>query len=296
MGCAVIRICYEDFSAGTHDVTGGLHGKAECCARGVTVYLVPGITACQRRAVIRRLRQEASRGLSPELPLPQLAVALGLAWVRSAARIASGMVRLHPAVTLLPGAFVVALMALFVVVSADRPGIAPTPGLSGAEAAARGRVGPPVAGSADSRVLPYVVATTDGGGRAIGSEPHHGTVLPVVAVAAADNDTRRHRDRHPAGPHAPHGPGVLAGQSLTRRPLAGLRWSTDWYACPHGQPASRRRASSRGSAWAAASPGRGWAAARSRGGWHACRRWKTGAMLATPPYTTHFPGPRALAW
>ena len=121
--CVVICIRYKDFSAGTHDVT-GLHGRAERGPHGVTVYLVPGLTACQRRAVIRRLRQEASRYVGPALPLPQLAVALCLDRVRSAARIAGAIVRLHPAVTLLPGALVAALMALFVIASADGPGLA----------------------------------------------------------------------------------------------------------------------------------------------------------------------------
>jgi hypothetical protein len=116
MDCAVIRICYENFSAATHDVT-GLHGKAERCARGVTLYLLPGLTTGQRRAVIRRLRQEASRSCGPPLPLPQLAVAVGLDRVRTAARIAGAIVRLHPVVTLLPGAFMVAVMALFVITS-----------------------------------------------------------------------------------------------------------------------------------------------------------------------------------
>jgi hypothetical protein len=119
----VICIRYKDFSAGTHDVT-GLHGRAERGPRGVTVYLIPGLTAGQRRAVIRRLRQEASRYVGPALPLPQLAVALGLDRVRSAARITGAIVRLHPAVTLLPGVLVAALMSLFVIAAADGPGLA----------------------------------------------------------------------------------------------------------------------------------------------------------------------------
>jgi hypothetical protein len=119
----VICIRYKDFSAGTHDVT-GLHGRAERGPRGVTVYLIPGLTACQRRAVIRRLRQEAGRYVGPALPLPQLAVALGLDRVRSAARIAGAIVRLHPAVTLLPGALVAGLMAVFVIASAGGPALA----------------------------------------------------------------------------------------------------------------------------------------------------------------------------
>ena len=87
----------------------GMYGRAEGCARGARVYLLPGLTAGQRKAVIRRLRQEASRGFGPPLPLPQLALALGFDRVRTAARIVGAMVRLHPAVTLVPGAFVVAI-------------------------------------------------------------------------------------------------------------------------------------------------------------------------------------------
>jgi hypothetical protein len=82
----VIRIRYKDFSAGTH-AGAGLHGRTERCAGTVTVYLLPGLTAWQRRAVIRRLRQEASRGFGPPLPLPQLAIALVADQVRTAAGI-----------------------------------------------------------------------------------------------------------------------------------------------------------------------------------------------------------------
>src|ERR1700745_3462773 len=111
--CAVIRIRYKDFSAGTHDVT-GLHGRVEPCVRGATIYLLPGLTAWQRRAVIRRLRQEASRGFRPALPLAPLAIALSLDRVRTAAGIIKAIVRLHPAVTLVPSAFVVAIAAVFI--------------------------------------------------------------------------------------------------------------------------------------------------------------------------------------
>ena len=120
--CVVICIRYKDFSAGTHDAT-GLHGRAEQGPHGVTVYLVPGLSACQRRAVIRRLRQEASRCVGPALPQPQLAVALGLDRVRSAAGVTRAILRLHPAVALLPSAFVAVLMTMFVIASADGPGL-----------------------------------------------------------------------------------------------------------------------------------------------------------------------------
>jgi len=122
----------------------GLHGRAERGPHGVIVYLVPGLTACQRRAVIRRLRQEASRYVGPPLPQPQLAVALGLDRVRSAARITGAIVRLHPAVTLLPSAFAAALMTLFVLASADGRGLATGQRAGLADAAAAGPAVPQV--------------------------------------------------------------------------------------------------------------------------------------------------------
>lgn len=50
------------------------------------------------------------------------------------------MVRLHPAVTLVPGAFVVAMAALFVVAAGDRSGIAPGARVGLADAAVSGSV------------------------------------------------------------------------------------------------------------------------------------------------------------
>jgi hypothetical protein len=161
----VIRIRYKDFSAGTHDAT-WLHGRAERCPRGVTVYLVPGLTACQRRAVLRRLRQEASRGFGPALPLPQLAVAIGLDRLRTAARVAGAAIRLHPAVTLVPGAFAVALMALFVLASAGGSGITPAPPGSLAQAAAVGQTRAPGADRAGRRLVRVTAAA---GGVGLGS-------------------------------------------------------------------------------------------------------------------------------
>jgi hypothetical protein len=116
----VIRIRYRDFSAGTHTIT-GLHGVARHRAGGVTVYLVPGLTVRERRAALRRLRQEASRGFGPPLPLLALALALCADKLRTAAGTGAALIRLHPAVTLLPGVFVAAVMTLFVLASAGRP-------------------------------------------------------------------------------------------------------------------------------------------------------------------------------
>ena len=123
MGATVIRVRRRDFASGSHKIA-GLQGIAERVPRGVTIYLLPGLTSRQRRAVIRRLRQEASRGCGPELPPAQLALALLLDRVRGALGLAAAAVRLHPGTTLLPAAFVATVMTLFVLVSA---GVGPVP-------------------------------------------------------------------------------------------------------------------------------------------------------------------------
>jgi hypothetical protein len=156
--CAVIRIRYKDISTGTDQAT-WLHGRTEDDARGVIVYLVPGLTSGQRRAVIRRLRQEASRGFGPALPLPQLTIGLALDRVRTAARIAAAIIRLHPAVTLLPSALVAGVLTLLVLASASGPGL--TPGLPGgiAQAAVDGSVQPVGPGPALARMTSALAAS-----------------------------------------------------------------------------------------------------------------------------------------
>jgi hypothetical protein len=128
----VIRVRRRDFVSGSHNVT-GFQGIAERLPHGVTIYLLPGLSSRQRRAVIRRLRQEASRGCGPELPLAQLLIALFLDRVRGALRLAAGAVRLHPGTTLLPAAFVAAVMTLFVLASGAVPAV--RPGLAAAQSA-----------------------------------------------------------------------------------------------------------------------------------------------------------------
>jgi hypothetical protein len=190
---AVIRISYKDFSAGTHDVT-GLHGRAERCAHGVTVYLIPGLTVCQRKAVIRRLRQEAGRGCGPELPLSQLAIALGLDRVRTAAGIARAIIRLHPVATLVPGAFVVAMMTLFVFAAADRADYA-SASSTPQEATAAGGISAQAAGQQLVRARVAALAAA-----AVAVTAVAGTACPGAAAAAGTGSGPRLAGRnHPAG-------------------------------------------------------------------------------------------------
>ena len=137
----MIRIRYRDLAP-------GLHGKVERCARGVTVYLLPGLTGKQRKAVLRRLRQEASRGCGPGLPMPQLAVALGADWIRTNLKNAAAVVRLHPAGSLLPVAAACVLMTLFVMAAPVRIARVPGGGPGGSPAVRGGASAParPVAG------------------------------------------------------------------------------------------------------------------------------------------------------
>ena len=179
----MIRIRYRDFSAGTHDFT-GLRGVARQDGRGVTVYLIPGLTAGERRAVLRRLRQEASRGFGPPLPLFAFAFALCADRVRTATGTGVAIIRLHPAVTLVPGALVAAVMALFIFASAGRPvdftpgpqvhGLALSPGAGAGQIGGRRQASP----GQDRRLFAIDSlgpARGDGGGQPLGlGNPAHG--------------------------------------------------------------------------------------------------------------------------
>jgi hypothetical protein len=205
----VIRIRYKDFSAGAHD-RAGLHGKAEGCARAATVYLLPGLTAWQRRAVIRRLRQEASRGFGPPLRQPQLAIAIGADRVRTAARIVTAIVRLHPAVTLLPSAFVAAMMTLFVIASGERPGI--TSGTRGGLAAAAAVSGSTARTESAERARAWVaqVAAVEGsGGVDAGTWSGCPPVVTVTPWPPSVGQLACHRLAARAAPPTAHLPGPL---------------------------------------------------------------------------------------
>lgn len=113
----MIRIRYRDFSAHADEVT-WLYGRAERSGGGTVIYLQPGLTPAQRRAALRRLRQEASRDLGPPLPPVQLRAAIAVDRVRATFGTVGAVIRLHPAAALLPAA----LAALCVLAVAGGPG------------------------------------------------------------------------------------------------------------------------------------------------------------------------------
>ena len=233
MAAAVIRVRRRDFASGSHKVA-GLQGIAERVPRGVTIYLLPGLTSRQRRAVIRRLRQEASRGCGPELPLAQLLLALLLDRVRGALGLAAGAVRLHPGTTLLPAAFVATVMTLFVLVSAGlgpvsagRPALAAQSGAglgstvrSGASAAPAAR-----SPSAAARARPRARWKRAISGRAASGQAPGRRVRAGAASGRAARDWARGSRPRP-GRARPGGRGRRGSASARCRgwPRPGVRW------------------------------------------------------------------------
>src|SRR5271154_2728981 len=98
MGKAMIKIRYRD----PHELSPGLHAAAERHGRRTTVDLLPGLSAAQRRAALRRLQISARRGYGPRLPGPQLALALAAHRVRTSVGRAGAVFRSHPAGSTVP--------------------------------------------------------------------------------------------------------------------------------------------------------------------------------------------------
>ena len=96
----------------------GLHGRVERHGRDTFVYLLPGLTPQQRRAALRRMRQQGRMGIGPRLPVGQLAAALLADRVRRAFGQAGAIVRVHPAGSTLPVMAVSVAITSFLVLSA----------------------------------------------------------------------------------------------------------------------------------------------------------------------------------
>jgi hypothetical protein len=108
----VIRIRYSS------KLQPGLHGRVERHGRATYVYLLPGLTPQQRRAALRRMRQQGRMGICPALPTARLGGALLADRVRTAFGQAGAIVRVHPAGSTLPVMAVSVAIASFLVLSA----------------------------------------------------------------------------------------------------------------------------------------------------------------------------------
>jgi hypothetical protein len=110
----MIKIRYRD----PNELSPGLHAAAERHGRGTTVYLLPGLSAAQRQAALRRLRISARRGQGPRLPAPQLALALAADRVRTSVGRAGAVFRVHPAGSTVPVMVISAGAIAFLALSA----------------------------------------------------------------------------------------------------------------------------------------------------------------------------------
>ncbi|HEX6521030.1 MAG TPA: hypothetical protein VF070_13630 [Streptosporangiaceae bacterium] len=256
----MIHIRYKNLSP-------GMHAEAECGLRGIVVYLLPGLTSAQRKAALRRLRQEGSRGCGPRLPSAQLAAALAVDRIRSAVGNTAAAVRQHPIGTLLPATLAGALLAAFVVTSmsvrmshepvSDSPGAASwsvpagTPGQGGPPARVQSNalgVGSSSGVSLSGGPEPDGTATgihpgTTWAATGAGPAAYAGAVIAALntPTASAGHAARR----SPAGHDEPAGPTTATGQGA----------STGQYA-PAGQswPATRSAPGKGGGASTSAQP------------------------------------------
>lgn len=86
----MIKIRYSDLPA-------GLHVRTAVQGRHTILYLLPGLTAAQRRAALHRARSNARVGHGPRLPAAGIAFARSADRIRTTARNSLAAVRVHPA-------------------------------------------------------------------------------------------------------------------------------------------------------------------------------------------------------
>ena len=110
----MIKIRYRD----PNELSPGLHAAAERHGRNTTVYLLPGLSAEQRRSALRRLKISARPGYDPRLPAGQLAVALLADRIRTSVGRAGAVFRSHPAGSTVPVMVVSAGAIAFLALSA----------------------------------------------------------------------------------------------------------------------------------------------------------------------------------
>jgi len=100
----VIKIRYSD-------LPGGLHVRADIQGRNTILYLLPGLTAAQRKAAIRRARSAARVGHGPGLPAPGIACALAADRIRTTVANGLAAMRMHPAI-FFPPLIIIAVLAV----------------------------------------------------------------------------------------------------------------------------------------------------------------------------------------
>jgi hypothetical protein len=110
----VIKIRYRD----ADELSPGLHAAAVRQGRNTIVFLLPGLTAAERRSALRRLRLSARMGYCPPLPAAELALALVADRIRTTIGQLGTLVRSHPAGSTVPVMVISAGAIAFLALSA----------------------------------------------------------------------------------------------------------------------------------------------------------------------------------
>lgn len=109
----MIKIRYADLPA-------GLHIRAVARGKDTIIYLLPGLTAAQRQAALRRARSSARMGHGPRLPVPGVLGAVMVDRMRTTVRNGAAAMRGHPAILVPPLVIVMsAAVAYILLVSVD---------------------------------------------------------------------------------------------------------------------------------------------------------------------------------
>ena len=103
------------------DLPGGLHLQADVQGRHTVLYLLPGITAAQRTAAVRRARNAARVGQGPPLPSAGLTLALAADRITTTVRNGAAALRMHPAIFVPP--MVIALAGAVAYLLLDRKSV-----------------------------------------------------------------------------------------------------------------------------------------------------------------------------
>lgn len=135
----MVRIRYSDLPV-------GLHVSVVARGRGTVIYLLPGLTAPQRRAALARARSSARMGQGPALPPLSLAAAIAADRTRTTLRNGAAAMRAHPvlllpALILLVSSAIVFVLTSFVTLTVHDPTAAPTTQISEGSGAHSHRTG-----------------------------------------------------------------------------------------------------------------------------------------------------------
>ncbi len=185
------------------DLPDGLHADVRTCGRRPVIYLVPGLSAAQRRDALRRLIRTSRLGHGPRLRASGVAFAVARDVAKSTGCNGLAAVRCHPAGSAVLAALVAAVVvcyALFVTVTVR---FSPRP------------AGPPAAAGA----APSAPRDTGGPARAPGDRVHAPAVTPSQAAAEHGGSPEAAGAGQPG--HGPSG----SGRATSPAPLPTGTWS-----------------------------------------------------------------------